>query len=154
MMSRISSLFLVLCFMIPGSAHAEDPYADAKGELIVKMNLAYAKVEVNGVAWEETEFRADGKTLVVTGLDRTQDVAIKVIASEDGYADVEFSVDPKRFKKNRKKGVVRFIAKKKIKFKRAPKEEEKPAEEAPAEAAPTEVPTDAPVEAPAQAPVP
>ncbi len=145
MMSRISSLFLVLAFLVPGAAQAEDPYADAKGELHVKMNLAYAKVEVDGVAWDNTEFRDNGKTLVVTELDRSQDISIKVIASEDGYADVEFSVNPKRFKKNRKKGVVRFITKKKIRFAAAPKEPaEKPAEAAPAEEAPAEAPAPAP----------
>jgi hypothetical protein len=147
MMSRISCLFIAVSFLLPGSALAEDPYADAKGELHVQMNLAYAKVEVNGVGWDETEFRSNGKTLVVTGLDRSQEVAIKVIASEDGYADVEFSVQPKRFQKKRKKGVVRFIAKKKIRFKAAPKEKE--AE--PTEAAPE--PTEAAPE-PAAAPAP
>ena len=131
-------------FLVPTLASAQVDLENAPGEVHIMMNLAYARVIVDGESWDETEFRKDGKMLVITGLNRSQEHTFEVSASEDGYDKVKFRIVKKaKYKKTRKKRVVSFVAKQSIRFKktppkteRAPKAEEAPKAERPPEAAP------------------
>ena len=117
-LTAIFAAFFVGSLFAASSVSAQD-LESAKGEIHVAMNLAYAKVLVNGEDWEETEFRANGKTLVITGLDRNAAYDITLEASEDGYEKVEFRIDSKkRYKKKRKKRVISFVAKHKAVFRK------------------------------------
>ena len=140
---KLKSLFVMLTmglFSLASPATAQD-LDSAPGEIHVSMNLAYAKVLVNGDEWDDTEFRANGKTLIISGLDRNESYDISLEASEDGYDKIAFKIDSrKRYKKQRKKRVIRFVAKHKATFRKAKAEvaEQKPAEadeQKPAEAA-------------------
>ena len=129
---RVKSV-LLMCVMalvsFGSSANAQD-LESAPGEVHVSMNLAYAKVLVNGEEWDDTEFRGNGKTLIISGLDRNQSYDISLEASEEGYAKLDFKIDSKkRYKKQRKKRVIRFVAKHKAVFKKA---EAEPSPEKPA----------------------
>ena len=121
-------------FLVPTLASAQVDLENAPGEVHIMMNLAYARVMVDGESWEETEFRKEGKMLVISGLNRAQEHTFEVSASEDGYDKVQFRIVKKaKYKKTRKKRVVSFVAKQTIRFKKTPpKTEEAPrAEEAP-----------------------
>ena len=132
-MQRFVTGITALFLLFSGQAMAQVDLDSAPGEAHIKLSLPYAKVQVNGEPWEDTEFAKNGKLLIVRGLDRSISNELILEASEDGYDSVTIQLGSKKeFRKKRKKRVVSFIAKKSAKFKKTvrkerPTEDEKPA---------------------------
>ena len=141
-MKATSRLITAMCafFFLPAFGGAQETdLASAPGEVHIKMNVEYASAEVDGEEWD-AEFMNNGKTIAIKGLDRSVEHTIVLTASDDELAPIELTIPPKAYKKSRKKRVVYFIAKRKVKFKAKPAEKPEPGPEeaAPAEASPAE----------------
>ena len=126
-MNRVRTVFISSLFILLFSGVClaeEDPLKNAPGEVRVKMNVQYASAEVDGKAWEATEFVDDGKTIIIKGLDRSLEHIIVVTASDDDLAPIEMTIPANSYKKLRKKRTVFFIVKRKAHFKKKPPAEE------------------------------
>ena len=124
-MIRIRTVLLCSLFILLASGVAfaeEDPLKNAPGEVRIKMNIQYASAEVDGQAWESTEFMDDGKTIVIKDLNRSVEHSILLTASDDDLAPIEMTIPANSYKKTRKKRTVFFIVKRKVNFKRKPPE--------------------------------
>ncbi len=102
------------------------------GTLRVRMNKDFGKVIVDGEDWaENTDFVNNGYTAIINGLDRSREHTVRIEPAYDGFAPVEFTVKPKDFKRiKHRKGrvwILEFVAKRKIKFKKAKPVPAKPA---------------------------
>ncbi len=115
-----AALALALLFptsvLAAASAEAEETPV---GELHVTTDAEYVKVEVNGQEWTSTEFEANGKRVLIKGLQLDTDNAVTLTPRTDALAPVDLTVAPKEFKRVRKGKVFFLIAKKAVKFPKA-----------------------------------
>jgi hypothetical protein len=81
-------------------ALAEEKPADEVtiGEVRITMNAQYAKVQVDGNDWEEHEFTADGRTLILHKIDRTANHAVSLSPVEPNLEGSVIEVNPEDFK--------------------------------------------------------
>jgi len=96
------------------------------GEVHIKMNSDYAKVEVDGVAWEEHAFEDNGRTLVIHKLDRTMEHHVRLTPVYPELGPVETVVRPADWKLVKlMKRVRMWKAEKKVVFPKVKKEKGK-----------------------------
>lgn len=116
------------------------------GELSIKFaNTEFASVRVDGGAWENTEYSADGRKVAIQMLDRTQEHVITLISNSPRVDDTELTVKPadwKLVKLNKLDRAWRCEVSATFPKKAPPPKVEQPVEEEPVE----EVPGDVPVE--------
>ncbi|MEY3011337.1 MAG: hypothetical protein RIT45_72 [Pseudomonadota bacterium] len=109
---------------------AEGDDVDVPGEVVIKTPFEFIKFTVDGKpTWENHEYTERRKTLVVLGLDRTEEHTIVLEVREGGYEPLTITVKPTEFKRAmvRKNGqrVAVYRANKKARFEKtkpAPKD--------------------------------
>ncbi|MBL6975498.1 MAG: hypothetical protein ISR64_07195 [Deltaproteobacteria bacterium] len=98
------------------------PEQVSTGEVHVTMNSDYARVRVDGAAWEEHAFEDNGKTLVIHRMDRTDEHQVTLTPVYPELAPVEFTLRPADWKLVKlEKRVKMWRAKKKVVFSKATK---------------------------------
>ena len=123
----LGGALLVLLLSVPAAWAQQEERTitedEIPGDVYVKLNKDYGKVEVDGQLWEDYEFIDNGYTLIVHGLDRSVEHTLRVIPAYDDLAPATVTVQPKDFKKKvkreRRKRIISFVARKSVKF--APK---------------------------------
>ncbi|MCC6620473.1 MAG: hypothetical protein IT385_04420 [Deltaproteobacteria bacterium] len=116
------ALSILACLALAPTAMAEEP-ALTEGELHVTMkNAEYVKVQVNGEEWENIEFEAKGKKVLIKGLQATLERnAVTLLPQADsGLAPLDVEVLQKDFKKKRVGRVLYLVATKTVGFTKAP----------------------------------
>ena len=88
-MQRLVTGLTALFLLFSGQAMAQVDLDNAPGEVHIKLSLPYAKVQVNGESWDETEFAKNGKLLIVRGLDRSISNELILEASASAYILVQ-----------------------------------------------------------------
>lgn len=111
-----------LLLTVPALAFAgERDDADVPGEVIIKTPFEFVKFSVDGKSsWENHEYTDRRKSLVILGLDRTEDHTIVLEVREGGYEPLTLTIKSDEFKRTmaRKNGkrVAVYRVSKKAKF--------------------------------------
>ena len=86
--------------LLTGAAIADegtDPKSVTSGFIFVKMNTTYAKCKLDGTAID-VEFEDDGKTLVLSGIDRTVNHTVEISPVDGQYGPGTVKIVPKDFR--------------------------------------------------------
>ena len=120
--------------LAPGAVFAQED-SQVAGEVVIKTGVKFVRFSVNGKQeWDNHEFADGDRTLIVLGLDRSQDNVISLQSREEGMEPIDVTVKTEDFKRTMvKRGKARvavFRAVRTVKFakpKPAPTEPTKPA---------------------------
>ncbi len=89
-----------LLLFLAGAAVAEegtDPKSVTSGFILIKMNTTYAKCKLDG-APVDVEFTDDGKTVVLSGVDRTAKHEVEITPVDGKYGPGTVKIVPKDFR--------------------------------------------------------
>lgn len=139
---KAAFLALTALFLVGAPLTAAAQTADTvDGELHATLkNAEYVKVIVNGEDWENIEFEAKGKVVIVKGLSTTiERNAVTLVPSQPGLQPTTVDVLQKEFKKKRKGREVYLVATRNVVFEKSAN---------PVEPAPEKAPTPDPVAPP------
>ncbi len=92
----LASLALVTA---PATLWAQED-AEVAGEVVINTGVKFVRFSVNGKQeWDNHEYASGDKTLIVLGLDRSQDNLITLQAREEGLEPIDLTIKPKEFKR-------------------------------------------------------
>jgi hypothetical protein len=95
-------IVLFVVFGFAGGVAAQerdvDPDSVKTGKIVVKMSSDFAKPYIDGVVYEQHEFEADGKTLLLLEVSRDKAHTIRLEPIYPELGPTEFTVQPKDWK--------------------------------------------------------
>ena len=118
-MKPIIALFVIIGFVGTLSAQEQDVDPDSvkTGKVVIKMSSDFAKPYVDGVVYEQHEFEADGKTLLLLEVSRDKAHTIRLEPIYPELGPTEFTIEPKDWKLVRVERLVKeWQIKKTIRF--------------------------------------
>lgn len=107
----------------PSDTPAWEDDGATSGDVYVNMNSDYAKVRVGDQEWDAVEYERNGKRAIIKGIE-LDDLPLTITltpTSDESLAPASFEVVRKDFKRKRVSKVWLLVAKKTVKFKKAPK---------------------------------
>lgn len=104
MRGSIGSWLLTVFLLVPCVARAQGEPAPASpdevttGEVRIHLSSDYAKLLVDGEAWDEAVFEDDGRLLIIHLLPRTVEHEITLTPIYPNLARVQFRIEPSEWK--------------------------------------------------------
>lgn len=100
----IGSWFWMILLVVPGLARAQGEPAPASpeevttGEVRIHLSSDYAKLLVDGEAWDEAVFEDNGRLLIIHLLPRTVEHEITLTPIYPNLGPVQFRIEPSEWK--------------------------------------------------------